>query len=64
MIMPKEAIAELRQIHRQLTGEILTESEAQAMGEELFRLFLAVYEPIPKAWLDESGDSKQLINEQ
>ena len=56
MIVPKEAITELRQIHRQLTGEILTESEAQAMGKELFRLFLAVYEPIPKEWFDDLSD--------
>ena len=53
MTIPKEAITELQKIHQKLTGEFLTEAEAQAMAADLFRLFLAVYEPIPKKWRDE-----------
>jgi hypothetical protein len=53
MIVPKEAVEELIEIHRKLTGELLTEAQAQEMADELFRLFLAVYEPIPKKWLED-----------
>jgi hypothetical protein len=53
-----EAITELQEIHLQITGEFLSEAEAQAMARELFRLFLAVYEPIPKRWLEELPDFK------
>jgi len=53
MTIPKEAIAELKQIHLKLTGERLTDSQAEKMAQDLFRLFLAVYEPIPEKWLEE-----------
>ncbi len=53
MIVPKEALTELIEIHRNLTGETLTESQAFEMGENLFELFLSVYEPIPEKWLEE-----------
>jgi hypothetical protein len=61
MIVPKEAITELKEIHRTLTGEMLTEAEAQEMAKELFRIFLAVYEPIPKKWLEELPHFKDLF---
>jgi hypothetical protein len=53
MEIPKEAIAELKQFHFQVTGEMLSDGEASEIGQELFRLFLAVYEPIPRNWLEE-----------
>jgi len=53
MELPQEAIRELQEIQRRLTGESLTQAEAQTMAQELFRLFLAVYEPIPEKWLEE-----------
>jgi len=58
MTIPKEAITELRQIHRQQTGEQLTDGQAEAMAQDLFRLFLAIYEPIPKRWLEELAEEK------
>jgi hypothetical protein len=53
MSVPKEALIELKQIHLRSTGELLTDAQAQEMAEDLFRLFLAVYEPIPMQWLEE-----------
>jgi len=52
MEIPKEAIADLKQIHQGLTGETLSDSQASAMAEDLFRLFVAVYEPLPKVMID------------
>ncbi len=51
MQIPREAITELKLIHRELAGETLTEAEAQMMASDLYRLFLAVYEPVPSEWL-------------
>jgi len=55
MEIPPEALRELRQIHYRLTGEKLSNQQAGEMGSNLFRLFLAVYEPVPKEWLEEAG---------
>lgn len=53
MELSSEAIKELKKIHLRLTGEKLTETQATAMGQSLFRLFLAVYQPLPEKWLEE-----------
>jgi hypothetical protein len=61
MELPKEAVSELKVIHEGLTGEILTDSEAQEMGQDLFRLFLAIYEPLPKKWLDGTDGARGIL---
>jgi hypothetical protein len=56
MELPQEAIRELKEVRYRLTGEMLTDSQASEIGQNLFRLFLAVYEPVPKEWLNELKD--------
>jgi urease accessory protein UreF len=55
MELPVEALSELQQIHCRLTGEKLSNQQASEMGRNLFRLFLAVYEPVPTQWSEETG---------
>jgi len=67
MQLPSQAIRELKRIHYQLSGEMLTDAEASSMGNDLFRLFLAVYEPIPKEWIEKHAnpcpDIRQISNQ-
>jgi hypothetical protein len=53
MELPPEAIKELIELHCRLTGEMLTNGQASEMGQNLFRLILAAYEPIPREWIME-----------
>lgn len=66
MEIQPESIEELRQIHKKLTGEELTDKEAEEMAENLFRLVAAVYRPIPKdrleKHLEEYPELQKLLN--
>ena len=53
MELPPEAVKELIEIHYRLTGEMFTNGQALEMGQNIFRLFLAVYEPVPGEWIIE-----------
>lgn len=53
MEIPEQALQELKEIHRKLTGEELTDKEVLEMGQNLFRLILAIYRPIPAGKLEE-----------
>ena len=55
MNLPKEAIIELQAIYKRQTGKTLTDAEAQVMAANLFRLFFAIYEPIPQSWLRDNN---------
>lgn len=48
MNISPEVVEELLQIHKQLTGEELTDEEVEEMAQNLFRLVSAIYHPIPK----------------
>ncbi len=48
MEISKEAKIELKQIHLEQTGEELTPQEVEVMAQDLFYLFDAIYQPIPK----------------
>ena len=56
MEIPPEALNELKETHFRLTGERLTNGQATAMGQDLFGLFLSVYEPLPTEWVKESQE--------
>lgn len=51
MEIPEVALQELKAIHLQQSGEILTDEEALEMAQNLFRLFIAVAKPFPKGLL-------------
>jgi hypothetical protein len=53
MEIPGDALGEYKNIHKKLTGDDLTDAEASVMARNLFRLFLAVYEPVPSEWFEE-----------
>jgi hypothetical protein len=53
MEIPGDALGEYKNIHKKLTGGDLTDAEASAMAQNLFRLFIAVYESVPAEWLEE-----------
>lgn len=56
MEIPEQALAELKEIHRKLTGDELSDEDVLVMGQALFRLFFAIYNPIPKSSLVDSID--------
>lgn len=66
MEIPSEAIEELRQIHKKLTGEEFTDNETEEMAQNLFQLISAVYRPIPKDQLEKHLESypklRKLLN--
>ncbi|MEW5922364.1 MAG: hypothetical protein AB1746_00100 [Candidatus Zixiibacteriota bacterium] len=51
MDIPQKAKTELKNIHLKQTGLTLTDHEAEVMAQNLFQLFEAIYQPIPKEWL-------------
>lgn len=48
MEISKQAKNELKQIHLKKTGELLTDIEIEEMAQDLFYLFYAIYNPLPK----------------
>ena len=49
MEISQNAKNELKQIYFKLTGEQLTDLEAEQMAQDLFCLFDSIYRPIPKS---------------
>jgi len=47
-----ESIKELQDLHHRMTGEVLSLEETRLMGENLFRLFQAIYRPISRRVLE------------
>lgn len=47
MEIPPQALERLKEVHKELTGEVLADRELREMAEKLFELVLAVYRPIP-----------------
>jgi|GEM_PF-2673483 len=54
MEIPEQALQELKEIHRKLTGEELSNQKVLEVGQNLFRLFFAIHIPIPKNTLADS----------
>jgi hypothetical protein len=52
MEIPQKAKTELKNIYFKQTGEKLTDQQAEVMAQNLFQLFEAVYQPIPREWLE------------
>ena len=48
MGLSKEAIDELKKIHKEKSGETLSDAEVEEMGLRLLRLFKIIYRPIPE----------------
>lgn len=57
MEISREAIQELRQIHKKLTGEGLSDGQTLEMAQKLFEfeLVMVVYKPIPSEYVMEQG---------
>ena len=47
MRLSQQAIEELKKIHREKSGETLSDAEVEEMGLRLLRLFKIIYRPIP-----------------
>lgn len=62
MELSREAISDFKKVFLKETGRQISDSEAQRMATELFRLFLSAYEPVPQKWLEEfAGKPKDSI---
>lgn len=48
MEISQEAKSELKQIHFEQTDERLSAQEVEVMAQDLFYLFDAIYQPLPK----------------
>ncbi len=48
MEISQEAKTELKQLHLEQTGEKLSAQEVEVMAQDLFYLFDAIYQQIPK----------------
>ena len=54
-MLSKQALEEYREIHRQETGEIISDEKLVDEAINLLTLFNFVYRPIKKEWLKEYG---------
>ena len=54
MRLSQQAIEELKTIHKEKSGETLSDRETEEMGLRFLRLFKIIYRPIP----DDSHDSE------
>ncbi len=54
-MLSKKALEEYREIHRQETGEIISDEKLVDEAINLLTLFNFVYRPIKKEWLKEYG---------
>lgn len=57
-MLSREAVEELREIHRRRFGKELTYEEAKEMGARILRLFQILSRRIPKE--GKSGDCKRM----
>jgi len=58
MPLSQKAIDELKVIHKNVTGEELSDNDALEMGINLLNLFSAIYRPIPKRFLSQDEDKQ------
>jgi hypothetical protein len=56
--LSQKAIDELKVIHKNVTGDDLSDRDALEMGMNLLNLFSAIYRPIPKRFLSQDEDKQ------